>query len=85
MNFEFLVLNLAADTHGLTQTLFFLTADSANYMGRLFLLDSYSKATKNSKYFSLLIPIIRMLFLITNVGTSLYFGITTGRIAPGKW
>jgi len=22
-----------ADTHGLTQTLFFLTADSANYMG----------------------------------------------------
>jgi hypothetical protein len=44
---------------------------------------SYSTAPNNSKYFSLLIPIIRMLFLITNVGTSLYFGITTGRIAPG--
>ena len=44
----------------------------------------YSTASKNSKYFSLLIPMIRMLFLITNVGTSLYFGITTGRIASEK-
>ena len=44
----------------------------------------YSTALKNSKYLSLLNPMIRMLFLITNVGTSLYLGITTGRIAPGK-
>jgi hypothetical protein len=44
----------------------------------------YSTALKSSKYLSLLNPMIRMLFFITNTGTSLYLGITTGRIAPGK-
>jgi hypothetical protein len=38
----------------------------------------------SSKYFSLVMPIMRILFMITNAGTSLYLGITTGRTAPGK-
>jgi len=51
--------------------------------GRFLLNTGCYTFPKNSKYFSLLIPIMRILFLTTNAGTFLYFGMTTGRIASG--
>jgi len=49
----------------------------------LLVLSALYRLSSSRKYFSLVKPITFILFLIMNTGTSLYFGITTGRMAPG--
>jgi hypothetical protein len=39
--------------------------------------------SRSDRYFSIDMPTTFILFLIMKTGTSLYFGMTTGRIAPG--
>jgi hypothetical protein len=40
--------------------------------------------SSNAKYSSLLIPTVRILFLIMSTSISSYSGITTALLAPGK-
>ena len=62
--------------------LFVFSADSLG-CGKFSLGFKAQTLSRNLRYFSLLISITRILFLITNIGTSLYLGIITGLTAPG--